>query len=100
MKKGLTINIITIMLVCALNAFLVLTILTNHNNHSTFAQTPNGTNQTSSEITSQPEISVLEKMIVPAQKTTVTANQTTLSVSPQALRPVQDLENQTQTPNP
>ncbi len=59
------------------------------------AQASNGTNQTRSQSTSEPEINVLERIIVPAQKETVTANQTTMSVSPQVIH----LQNKTQIPS-
>jgi hypothetical protein len=43
---------------------------------------------------------MLEKKIVPAQETTVIVNQTTLSVSPQILQPLQEIQNETQNFNP
>ena len=64
-------------------------------------EAPSATNQTSSQSTNPAkEISILEKKIVPAQETTVIVNQKNLSVSPQILQPLQELQNETQNFNP
>jgi hypothetical protein len=101
MKGGLTtnVNVMFVVMVCTLNLFLVH-MITEPYSHDTQAQTPNPTNQTSLQSTSQPEISMLEKKIVQAQEVTVIVNQTTLSVSPQILQPLQKIQNETQNFNP
>lgn len=78
-----------VVMVCTHNLHLVHMITIEPYSHNVQAQAPSVTNQTSSQSTSQPEISMLEKKIVPAQETTVIVNQTTLSVSPQILQPLQ-----------
>jgi hypothetical protein len=87
-------------MVCTINLLLVHMITIEPYSHNTQAQTHSVTNQTSSQSTSQPEISMLVKKIVPAQETTVIVNQTTLSVSPQILQPLQEIQNETQNFNP
>lgn len=82
MEIGVTTNIVIVVLVCTLNGILVHAILNDYYDFSVLAQTSNGTNQTRTQPISKPDISVVEKIIAPAQKTTVTVNQTTLSVSP------------------
>jgi hypothetical protein len=79
---------------------LVHMIIIEPYSYNAQAEAPSATNQTSLQSTSQPEISILEKKIVPAQGTTVIVNQTTLSVSPQILQPLQELQNETQNFNP
>jgi hypothetical protein len=102
MKRGLTtnVNVRLVVMVCTLNLLLVHMITIEPYSHNAQAQAPSVTNQTSSQSTSQPEISMLEKKIVPAQETTVIVNQTTLSVSPQILQPLQEIQNETQNFNP
>jgi hypothetical protein len=89
-----------VVMICTLNLLLVNMITIEPYSHNAQAQEPSATNQTSSQSISQPEISMLEKKIVPAQETTVIVNQTTISVSPQILQPLQEIQNETQNFNP
>lgn len=89
-----------VVMVFTLNLHLGHMITIETYSHNAQAQAPSVTNQTSSQSTSQPEISMLEKKIVPAQETTVIVNQTTLSVSPQILQSLQEIQNETQNSNP
>jgi hypothetical protein len=100
MKIGVTTNIVIVVLVCTLNGILVHTILNDYYNFSVLAQTSNGTIQTRTQPISKADISVVEKIIAPAQKTTVTVNQTTLYVSPQVLQSLQGILDKTRIPNP
>jgi hypothetical protein len=46
-------------------------------------------------MTGQPETTVLNKTTIPAQKTTVTVNQTSKPTTNQTLQPLENLTNQT-----
>lgn len=89
-----------VVMVCTFNLLLEHMITIEPYSHNAQAQASSVTNQTSSQSTSEPEISMLEKKIVPAQETNVIVNQTTLSVSPQILQPLQEIQNETQNFNP
>jgi hypothetical protein len=66
--------------------------------NSSFAQTPNATNQTTARTTGQPETTVLNKTTIPAQQTSVTVNQTSEPImTNQTLQPLENIMNQTQS---
>jgi hypothetical protein len=82
---------LTMSIIASLSFVLVLAPLGLTNNNASFAQMPNATNQTTANMTGQPETTVLNKTTIPAQQTNVTVNQTTKPVSQQALQPLENL---------
>jgi hypothetical protein len=82
---------LTMSIIASLSFVLVLAPLGLTNNNASFAQMPNATNQTTANMTGQPETTILNKTTIPAQQTNVTVNQTTKPVSQQALQPLENL---------
>ena len=89
---------LTISIIAVLSFILILAPYGLTNNNASFAQTPNATNQTTANMTGQPETTILNKTTIPAQKTTVTVNQTSEPTTNQTLQPLENLMNQTQPP--